>query len=204
MMQFQNADVWHKAPLLNGHDFNPAAMVEVVNALHAMGEAAASRIVRTRAESLDHARDDGGQGLLVRGQLSLLVRLLWCPAPPHPAWPELHLGRPDIPLPPPDATWPLLPLVLSEDLPFLLVGGYKLGGSLLPATTVLEQLRAIAQWRPRPLMPASPPRLALEKLVASPAWQTRIPQARQATLRAMLQLQAERAESGAARIGILA
>lgn len=193
-MMCSEAALWSKVPPLAGWEFNPAALLWVVNSLQARGVDEATGMVLAQAIAIDRAEQSVEDGYAALGRLYLVARLLWCPAPPHRAWPVLQLGRPDVDLPPPDALWPLLPVVLSQDVPFLLVGGYKAGGALLAAHESIKILLAMAQWRSQLLLPQSSPMAAMQNLVASQLWGKRIPKAQRGLVEALLQAQARRAE----------
>jgi len=188
-----NRDLWRRIPSLDGGKFNPAALISVVNDLHAQGEAQGTTIVQSWARGVDQGADSDQDGTVAIGRLHLIIRLLWSPAPPHHFWPMLQMGRPDVNVPPPDTHWPLSPLVVSDDWPFLLVGGYRLGGALAAATPTIQRLLEMARWRDRQLNPESEPLAAADVLIHSVPWQTHISTTQQEQVERMVREQAGRA-----------
>jgi hypothetical protein len=191
-----NRDLWRRIPALDGGKFNPAALISVVNDLYAQGEMQGTAVVRGWARGADQGTDSEQDGTVAIGRLHLIIRLLWSPAPPHHSWPMLQMGRPDVDLPPPDTNWPLSPLVVSDDWPFLLVGGYRVGGALAAATPTTERLLEMARWRDSPLNPKSEPLAAADVLIHSVPWQTHISTPQREQVERMVRDQAERAMAG--------
>lgn len=192
--------MWEEAPSLAGWAFDPAALVRMVNGLQGLGEAESTRIVRAYAASLDRRERGGEGGYAGLGRLYLVARLLWQPASERQAWPALRMGRPDIELPPPDSLWPLLPLAMSWELPFLLAGSYKIGGALVAATETIARMLEQAGWRGRALCPEGDALGAMQALIDSPLWRVRISEAHRGRVEAMLLAQALRAMTGAIEV----
>jgi len=177
------------APSPAGWSFDPAALVRAVNRLHALGGERAAQLLYdyiTRAEggapSVDAADNDPRRA-------ALIARLLFVPSKPGAASPPLRFGQADVTLPDPDPVWPHLPLVLSGELPFLLVGGYFVGGAMRSARDLIDEYVAGGRLRAAPLRPA-PPMEAVEALVESEAWGKLLPPAQEPPVRAMLYAQA--------------
>lgn len=173
-----------QAPPLLGWRFNPAAFVRAVNTLVGLGESKAIEALRLSAVELRHDPDAFAR----LGGLVLLARLLWSPGRDGNRE-MLSFGQPDLDLPPPDAVWPLTPLVLWRDLPFLLVGGYRVGAATAGLEEVLQRL-AEAHWNGRRLAPGGNPLDAPAELIASPEFSSRIPTPHQPRVRAMVTAQA--------------
>lgn len=148
-------------PALDGEAFDPAAAIRGVNRLVALGRDAALEELRAQARSVRAGAEAAG--------VIVLCRLAFVP-PPGAALPPLLIGVPDLALPAgTEADWPLFPLALVDDVPFLLVRDYVLGGL---AETPAEHVEACAhagEARAEPLRPGSPP-AALEELLRSEAW----------------------------------
>jgi hypothetical protein len=188
----EERNIWERIPRLDGGEFNPAALIHAVNSLHSMGEVRGTAVVRDWAKWIDNDADTRRDGFSSIGRLHLVIRLRWRPDPPHQAWPILSLGRPDVDLPPPDSHWPLSPLVVCDDWPFLLVRGYRVGGALAEAISIVERLLEVARWHNRPLTPGPDPLAAANKLIASAAWRSLMPIAQSERIAMMVREQAQR------------
>jgi hypothetical protein len=189
--------LWERIPRLDGRVFDPAALVSAVNSLYAQGEERGAAVVRGWARMVDHCAAPDQNGSTAFERLHLVIRLMWRPDPPHQAWPIIPMGRPDISLPPPDTQWPMSPLVVSDEWPFLLVGGYRVGGALSAALPTIERLLDMAHWGGRPLCPLQDAVAAADMLVASVPWQSRIPSFQREMVELMVREQARRAMVGA-------
>lgn len=141
----------------NGYTFDPAALARAVNALVALDHAAALR----------QLRDEEASGTPAE-RILLTARVAFDPPPGGGPLPRLDLGAPDIEPGPADAGFDRFPMALAGDLPFLLVGGYILGGEVA-ASPYLAWCQANATLR-APLRPVADPLAAVDQLLASDAW----------------------------------
>jgi hypothetical protein len=169
------------APGANGWSFDPAALVRAVNALAGSDSGEALGTLRDAAEQ---AAGDPPQSGVVLVALALFVADEPLPAPPF--------GAPDLPLPPPGPGLERLPLVLEAQLPFLLVGGYRMAGAANVAGW-LERCAAAAHPREAPLAPERSPADAVDALTSSPRWAELVPEPHRPRVLAMLRAQALRA-----------
>jgi hypothetical protein len=112
----------------------------------------------------------------------------------------VNFGQADTSLPAPTSDWPNLPLVISEELPFLLVGGYFVGGAMRSARDTLATYIAQGQLRKVPLRPAAP-ETAVEALVGGEQWSSSLLADQEPRVRAMLYAQALRAAAPAYSFG---
>jgi hypothetical protein len=103
-------------------------------------------------------------------RIALVARLMFLPDEGGPPLPALSLGRPDVPLPAPDADFPFLPLVLVGDLPFLCVGGYRVGGAF-NLEGWFRQVATAGVLRCDPLVPDRSPVDAVDALITDARWQ---------------------------------
>jgi hypothetical protein len=179
-----------QSPPINGWMFDPPALIRAANALVALGRdegcaAIAAYVQRRETAGTSDPPDSDSRALL-------LLRAVFDPASPETPLPAIALGRPDVDLPEPDRTWPRLPLVLVEDVPFLLVGGYRSGGTPRGVRATLSEHLALACWRTKLLRPRVAVAAALEILVTSRPWLDRIKPAQKVRLLSMLRDQAER------------
>ncbi len=83
--------------------------------------------------------------------------------------PDLHLGVADLGPPQDETDFPLFPVAVQRDLPFVLVGGYRAGGELDWAA-YLDWCGRRGAMLERPLQPPADPLAAAEELIASEAW----------------------------------
>ena len=149
-------------PMLDGESFDPAAAVRAVNRLLAAGPAAALDALRSRARDATTGPE--------QGDVLVLCRLAFDPAP-GAVLPPLLAGVPDVVVPEDaEAEWPRFPLALVDDVPFLLVRGYLVGGLAEPPAEHVERCTRAGQLRTRPLSPA-PPLAAVAALLGSDAWE---------------------------------
>jgi hypothetical protein len=130
-------------------DYSPRLVVDAVNALQALGRAAALEHVAAIADDVPPPPDATG--------LLWVLRVLF-EVPTPPGHPPVALGEPDVPLPPRPEALPRFPIVLAGDVPFLTVRGYTLAGLPEGIEPHLDFYRsADAAIRAAPLAPASGP-----------------------------------------------
>ncbi|MGH3923999.1 MAG: hypothetical protein ACRDTT_14210 [Pseudonocardiaceae bacterium] len=158
----------HQAPGLDGAAFDPLPVIRAVNSLWRLGEHKALRMLRAYTE----LAVEGGVALDGEAfddqRVIVLARLLFEP-PEGGVLPPPRVGVPDIyPRSPDD--WPRFPLATKDDVPFLVVGGYSLGGLPEPAAAHLAVCAANAQFREGPLQPSRSPLEVVEALTRSPQW----------------------------------
>jgi hypothetical protein len=120
------------APSVDGERFNPVMLVRAVNRLHALGKEKAIKEMREYlkiAGDWDRAeRDPANIDTSDYQCLFLIIRLLFRPADPTQKRPDMWIGN-FVPSPPiGDLAWPLFPLELQDDVPFLVTSGVNLLG----------------------------------------------------------------------------
>ena len=166
------------APGADGWHFDPVPLVQAVNALAG----------RDEAEVLDVLRD------CARGEASgvVLVALALFEPDDAPALPAPSFGAPDLPLPEPGPGLERLPLVFEAELPFLVVGGYRVGGAP-DVLGWLDRCAAVAHPRSAALAPSQSPVDAVEALTSSARWAELIPPDYRPRVLAMVRAQALRA-----------
>ncbi len=153
----------HEAPSLLGSSFDPRPLVRAANELRLLGKEGALEVLR-EYERLCLA----AAGPFDDQKILLLVRVLFEPLPGR-AFPLPELGVPNLQLPPGAPGWPLFPLALVDDVPFLVVTGY-FGCIARPADAAqLAWCEENATVRNRPLEPGSPI-AAADRLLASDPW----------------------------------
>ncbi|MBL8678122.1 MAG: hypothetical protein JNK05_03110 [Myxococcales bacterium] len=134
--------------------FDPAPLVRAVNALQPLGRDAALDVID------EYLRVHNGALAALDESVFLLLRALFVPSSPHRAHPPAALGAPSVMPPTNPDDLPAFPLAIADDVPFVLVTGYTLGGVPQPAEQHMPWYRASATIRPRPLAPNSATALA--------------------------------------------
>jgi hypothetical protein len=164
------------APSPAGHNFDPAALIRAVNALHELGKDKALSELR---EFLKYA-GWGGFHERIPEDIStadsqcvfgIVMLLFESDSPQHPV-PNPALGGPS-PSPEQDDWnhWPLYPFALVNDVPFSLAQGFTLAGLPSQPISHIKWAEAHGKLRARPLHPASDPLAAAAKLLATPQGQ---------------------------------
>jgi hypothetical protein len=144
-------------PLAAGLVYDPRTVIEPVNRLAEVGKAEALRALRSAADSLAP----------VEGPL-LVARVAFVAAEDAGPAPRLELGKADVDEESATRHFPLFPIALEGDIPFLLVAGYYLGGETDPMA-YLAWCEAHGRLR-GPLHPAADPLAAADALCRSDAW----------------------------------
>lgn len=122
-------------------DYDPATMIEAVNSLQALTKAQAIAEI----EASQQSRPATPYGLF------WMLRVLF-DVPEPPGFPPLRLGQSTPP--PPDAkTLPRFPMVVVQDIPFLAIRGYVVGGKAEPLDIHLTYYRTHGTLRAQPLTP---------------------------------------------------
>lgn len=163
------------APCHNQLHFNSAKLVRAVNHLAALGKTDAIQELR---QFLKMARDSHHDPLgrveenidtSDNTSVFLIVRLLFEPAKPGDELPPI-LTIPFAPIPPvaDRALWPLHPLALQNDVPFLLVVDGAMGGQPQPPGEHVDWAEQHGRIRSTPLRPMDNPMIAAERLHALP------------------------------------
>jgi hypothetical protein len=160
------------APSVNGQRFDPAMLVRAVNRLHALGKEKAIQEMRKYLEIAGDwsfaDRDPADIDTSDHECLFLIIRLLFQPADPMEKPPPIRIGS-FAPCPPVgDLSWPLFPLELADDVPFLVTQGAFLAGSPEPPQSHVDWADKHGKLRTKPLRPSDNPLLAADELLAMP------------------------------------
>jgi len=161
--------VWaiHRSPSgQGGLGFDPTALIRAVNALHSMGRERALLALReycilakrmTYEEARKYSVDEY--------RILPIVQVLF--ESPRGWMPPFVLGGPDVDSPGTDL-WPLFPLAVVQDVPFMVVSGYFLAGVPQEAE---DHLRInLGPLRSAPLSPRLTALEAADELTHSAAW----------------------------------
>jgi hypothetical protein len=144
-------------PLATGLTYNPATVIEAVNRLAAIGMEGALEALRNALAS----------GASVEGAL-LVARVVFVPVDEATPLPSLELGRADVDEAKAAAHFPLFPIALQGDIPFLMVAGYYMGGETDPSR-YLSWCDEHCRMR-EPLRPDDDPLGAAAALCTSDEW----------------------------------
>lgn len=132
-----------RAARMGFEDYNPDRMIQAVNALHPLGKERAVQAIRAYLK--DKANDQ------LYGMYWLLRVLFEVSG--GQSFPPVRLGQPDIPPPQNASALPRFPIVMVEDIPFLVVRGYALGGFPEPIESHVTYFEKHGQLRPSRLSP---------------------------------------------------
>jgi len=126
--------------------YHPGHVIDAVNALLPLGKDGALAGLEAFLEGRDLTADPH-QGLF------LVLRVLF-DADPHP---PVRLGGSWPPQPPSPAALPRFPIMITDDVPLMLVASYTLRGLPEPVTAHIEYYRRHGTPRPEPLTPRPGP-----------------------------------------------
>jgi hypothetical protein len=160
-------------PSVNQLEFNPVPLIRAVNHLHGLGKEKAIAALRDFLTIAgDHPfaqRDPENIDTSDRQCVFLIVRLLFQPATQGEVLPQIKIGamspRPD---PMEEEQWPLYPLVLQDDIPFLIMSGVLLRGSAQRPEEHVDWAEKHGKLRNKPLCPADNPFQAVATLWSQP------------------------------------
>lgn len=161
------------APSVCAHNFNPVMLIRAVNHLHALGKdkalAELREFLKIARDSHNAERDAKNIDTSDHQCVFLIVRLLFEPAEPGESLPRMMIGA-MIPSPEEQdqALWPLFPLVVKDDIPFMLIEGVNLAGHAEPPHRHVAWAEKHGKLRARPLRPGDDPLAAVDKLMALP------------------------------------
>jgi hypothetical protein len=125
-------------------DYNPSYLIEAVNALQPLGKEKALEYIDSYIESLDQGECPYG--------LFWLLRVMFDVAEEQ-GFPQVRLGKPTIPPPADSGKLPRFPIVIVQDIPFLVIKGYFLGGLPEQIETHVAYFRVHGILRQQPLIP---------------------------------------------------
>jgi hypothetical protein len=98
-------------------------------------------------------------------RIFLILRLLF----ETDKMPDIHIGAPDTD---PSADWPLFPLVVRDDIPFMVVNGYALAGIPQSPVEHIDTFARHGRLREKPLAPVGSPLDAADALKLESDWNT--------------------------------
>ncbi|MGV0025331.1 hypothetical protein [Phormidesmis priestleyi] len=169
---YSTIELVQRSPRIQGLSFNPVALIRSVNGLWQVGREQALTALQRYFELA--TGDYRQQYDLDEQRIFLILRLLFVQVDGS-KMPPLLIGLPDV-APPDDDRFPLFPLAIVTQVPFLLVQGYMLGGLPQSPLEQLENCRQYGQLRSQPLIPESPI-AAVESLLALAPYSQLAPEA---------------------------
>jgi hypothetical protein len=148
----------------SGASYDPRLIIQAVNTLQPLGKGKALAAIQEYLRITPYI-ETFGQDAHGRDGMFLVLRSLF-DIPPDPGYMlPMQVGAPT-PNPPKDPKRiPRFPVVIQDDIPFLLVGGYMLGGFPEPPESALHEFRDNGRMRSKPLAPSPHPVAALETLL---------------------------------------
>ena len=152
----------HDAPTAqDGLRFDPRSLIRAVNLLHGLGKERALQALRAYDQlSRDLSRGDRSKYHVDEYRILPIVQILF--EQPKP----FRLGESDMDAPG-KFHWPLFPLALVEEVPFMVVSGYSLEGR---GERPADRLQDGLTMRAEPLAPRRTALEAADELIQSPAW----------------------------------
>lgn len=152
---FDSVKIVHRAAAFDT-DFDPIRLVRAVNGLHSLGKDGALQAVSEYARLCDRVTDRWKYDLKPE-RIYLIARLLFTPAEGAPPFPSAWR-------PPWDTSdgfainegWPMFPLAVEGDVPFLVLEWSKAQGFKAPAPSWIEYCRDYGDFRAKPLCPTDP------------------------------------------------
>jgi hypothetical protein len=155
-----------EAPSVNGLTFNPVTLIRAVNGLWRLGHAGAVATLREYIAAKSASMTIPGDYGLTGERVVLVTRLLFVPNDERYTGPPIRMGLPDF-APLDQANWGLFPLALSQDIPFLLVGGYSLGGLPDNPTSHIDFWEQHGRLQSEPLSPQASPVEAVSDVLSA-------------------------------------
>ena len=160
----------HQSPRIQGRGFDPVALIRAVNALRMLGKEGAIEALRTYHELATSDDPSLFRYDLDEQRVFLIAMLLFVRKDGVRRMPMLHIGATDLDQRRGNTSeeWPVFPLAIQDDCPFLLVTGYTLTSGL-PESPMdyLSYCYSHCKVRRRPLVPKRSPLESVDRLLAS-------------------------------------
>ena len=159
----------HRSPSAErGLEFGSLRLIRAVNALQLLGKEKALKALWAYDRlAHDLSYEERQKYQVDEYRILPLVRLLF--EGPGGRRPPFLLGAGDV-ADPGDDSWPLFPIVLVQDVPFMMVSGYALAGKAQSASAHLRG--ELGPMRAAPLAPRATPLDAADELTQSAVWKS--------------------------------
>ena len=162
----------NKTPNFNAWKFRPVRLIKIVNALQKLGKEHALESLRLYDLAIQKNIACMHHYQLNPQKIFLLARLLFTPKTQKDTLP-MKLGQTDLYLPENlKKVFPLFPIVLSEDIPFLLIQGFDQIQRIAEVDEMLKYAEKQMNLRNKPLSPKHSPFEAFENLIKSMRWKS--------------------------------
>jgi hypothetical protein len=161
------------APSVTPWGWNPVMLVRAVNHLQSLGKQKAiaelREFLKIARDSFRANRDPADIDTSDEQCVFLIVRLLFELEVTSGTLPDLYIGAMWLRPEKTDSSfWPLYPLALQDDVPFLLIDGVLLSGYPQHPSSHVDWAEKHGKLRAQPLRPADDPIAAVDKLIAQP------------------------------------
>ncbi len=147
--------------------FDPVRLIQAVNELQPLGKAKALEALKAYDRIAARLQRPFP---LSDHRIFWITQVLFVSATGEPGMPTPMLGAPNTPVPKDLKAWPLFPMVLQDDIPFLLTSGYSLAGLPESPEMRLEYCLHHCNIRPNPLVPTASPAIAADRVLHSPTF----------------------------------
>lgn len=147
-----------------GTKFNPRPLIIAVNELQKLPQEHAGRVLLSYSERAWSEPDS------IFDRVLLVARVLFTPKDGSPPVPSLNQGMPDLQEPEDRTLIPLFPLHVYRGIPFLLVGGYLVGGEPESPAAYLAWCAEYCRVRSTPIIPDDDPLASVDEFLQSSAW----------------------------------
>ncbi len=159
LLLLDNAPSFHSS-----RRFNPLALIRVVNELLPLGKERALSVIEEYLRLCSFAEDTAEDGVF------LVLRVLF-EVPEEPGYmPHMWVGAPSPEEPTDPQRLPHFPLLLLDDVPLLLIGGYSVGGRPELPHSHVRYFREHGRLRTKPLVPPADPLVFLDRAWPSISW----------------------------------
>ncbi len=172
---FPFVELVHRSPSLHGRDFNPVNLIRAVNGLHDAGQERASRSLQKYLElsaSTAVNQDRNFAHDLDEERVLLIARLLFTRRGNGRAVPDMTymmVGTAQMPRETAASKlWPLWPLIVENDIPFMPSPGYVGSGPAVEED--LNDYMREGDFRASALAPTALPLSAVDKITESARW----------------------------------
>lgn len=153
----------------SGFAFNPGILIEAANYLCSLDKDFVFRVLEQYCHRANQEPTQRSDNAL------LVARVSYVPNDRRQPLPRLALGAPDLKEPQDPSLFPIFPLHLVEGIPFLLIGGYVLGGEAMPPMDYIAWCARHCALRPEPLGATDDPVAAINRFLATSAWRQLAP-----------------------------
>jgi hypothetical protein len=163
----------HLSPSPGSH-FDAVALMRAVNGLMPLGKEKVIKALReyervATAQDVESGMRNFKYGLDEQ-RIFLIVRVLFVRTDGKAAMPDMIIGQPSARVEQTERDTPLYPLMVIDDIPFWLCGGYSLAGAAQPPSEHIDFCEKNCIIRKDPLRPKDSPMTIAERAFSSERW----------------------------------